>query len=66
MHLSVSQTERQNSILQKMVGSDESRSQYPFNKSNFVTYLVVPTRSTQSSIVGRGTESGFVIELTLR
>ncbi len=40
--------------------------QYPFNKSSLVTKLADPTLSTQSSIRGRGKESGLVTAFTLR
>ncbi len=36
-----------------------------FNKSSLVTKLADPTRSTQSSIRGRGKESGLVTAFTL-
>lgn len=40
--------------------------QYPFKRLSFVTYSAVPTRSTKSSIRGRGKQSGLVTLLTLR
>ena len=40
--------------------------QYPFRRSNLLTYLAEPTVSMQSSNRGSGNESGIVTEFTLR